>query len=122
MPQYVDGFVLVVPKKKIDDYKKLAAKAGKVWMEYGALSFNECVADDMKTAMGISFPKLTKVKPSEVVVFSWIVYKSKKQRDSINKKVMADPRFANMDPNNMPFDCDKMTYGGFTKMVSLDSK
>ena len=122
MPQYVDGFVLLIPKKKIDAYKKLAAKAGKIWMEYGALSYNECVADDMKTQMGISFPKLTQAKSSEVIVFSWIVYKSKKQRDSINKKVMADPRLADMDPSTMPFDCEKMSYGGFTKLVSLEGK
>ncbi len=122
MARYVDGFVLVVPKKKLDAYKKLATKAGKVWLEHGALEYAECVGDDLKGAGGISFPKLTKVKPSEVVVFSWVVYKSKKSRDSIMKKVMADPRFADMDPDNMPFDMTKMSHGGFIPMVDLRAK
>ena len=119
MAQYVDGFVLNIPKKKLADYKKMAAKAGKIWMEYGALGYYECVGDDMKVKMGVSFPKLAKTKPSEIPVFSFIIYKSRKHRDAVNKKVMADPRINEMcpDPKNMPFDCNKMTYGGFEAFV-----
>lgn len=119
MAQYVDGFVLNIPKKKIADYKKMAAKAGKIWMEHGALSYYETVGEDMKVKMGIPFPKLAKSKPTELVVFSFIVYKSRKHRDAVNKKVMADPRIHEMcpDPKDMPFDCDKMTYGGFETLV-----
>lgn len=119
MPQYVDGFVLVVPKKKIDAYKKLSAKAAKIWMEYGALAYYETVGDDMKAGFGVPFPKLAKTKPSETVVFSWVLYKSKKQRDSVNKKVMADPRIANMcDEDNAPFEMERMSYGGFKTLVA----
>ena len=118
MPQYVDGFVMIVPKKKIDAYTKLAKKAGKIWMEHGALQYIETVGDDLKVKMGIPFPKMVKSKPSEIVVFSYIVYKSKKHRDSVNKKVMADPRMHDL-PEDMPFDCEKMAYGGFQTIVSL---
>lgn len=119
MAQYIDGFVLNIPKKKLDAYKKMAKKAGKIWMEHGALGYYECVGEDMKVKMGIPFPKLAKTKPSEVPVFSYIIYKSRKHRDAVNKKVMADPRIHDMcpDPKDMPFDCDKMTYGGFEVMV-----
>jgi uncharacterized protein YbaA (DUF1428 family) len=120
MAQYVDGFVLNVPKKKLDAYTKMAKKAGKIWMEYGALQYFETVGEDMKVQMGVPFPKLAKTKPSEVAVFSFIVYKSRKHRDAVNKKVMADPRINEMcpDPKDMPFDCDKMTYGGFKSIVN----
>lgn len=120
MAQYVDGFVIPLPKKKIAEYKKMAAKAAKIWMEYGALAYYECVGEDMKTKMGLPFPKLAKTKPSETVVFSWIVYKSRRHRDAVNKKVMDDPRIHEMcpDPKDMPFDCDKMAYGGFDVLVS----
>lgn len=119
MPQYIDGFVIPIPKKRVADYKKMAKKAGKIWMEYGALAYYECVGEDLKTKMGIPFTKLAKTKPSETVVFSWIVYKSRKHRDTVNKKVMDDPRIHAMcpDPKNMPFDCDNMTYGGFETLV-----
>lgn len=119
MARYVDGFVLTVPRKNLAAYKKLAAKAGKVWMEYGALQYVECVGKDMRAKGVLPFPKLTKKKPNEVVVFSWIVYNSKAEQKEIIKKVMADKRFADMDPSNMPFDMKKMAYGGFEPLVDL---
>jgi uncharacterized protein YbaA (DUF1428 family) len=120
MANYVDGFVLVVPKKNLPAYRRMAQKAGKVWLEYGALEFTECVGDDLTTDMGMSFPRLTKVKPSETVVFSWITYKSRKDRDRINAKVMKDPRLAKMmDPKSHPFDPKRMSYGGFKVLVAL---
>ena len=115
---YVDGFVLVVPKKKIAIYKKMATRAGKVWRDHGALDYRECVGDDLKVKMGLPFPKLAKTKPGETVVFSYIVYKSRAHRDAVNKKVMADPRLKDMmDPKGMPFDAKRMIYGGFKVLV-----
>ncbi len=115
---YVDGFVLVIPKKNMPVYKRMAKAASKVWHEHGALEYRECVGDDMKVKMGLPFPKLAKAKPSETVVFSWIVYKSKADRNRVNKLVMKDPRLAEMcDPKNMPFDLKRMSYGGFKVMV-----
>jgi uncharacterized protein YbaA (DUF1428 family) len=119
MANYVDGFVLPIPKKNAEAYRKVARKAGKVWMEYGALSYVECVADDVKPGKYTSFPQSVKLKPNEVVWFSWIVYKSRRHRDSVNAKVMKDPRLAGMDPSMMPFDGKRMIYGGFKKMVDL---
>lgn len=116
---YVDGFVLPVPKKNLAAYRSLARKAGKIWKEYGALEYIECVADDVQPGKVTSFPQSVKLKPDEVVVFSWIVYKTRKQRDSINKKVMADPRLASMDPKSMPFDGKRMFWGGFKPIVQL---
>ncbi|MGJ7904192.1 DUF1428 domain-containing protein [Lysobacter sp. 1R34A] len=116
---YVDGFVLAVPKKNLAAYRRLASKAGKIWMEYGALQYVESVADDVKPGKSTSFPQAVKLKPDEVVVFSWIVYKSRAQRDRINKKVMADPRLADMmDPKAVPFDSKRMIFGGFKYVVS----
>lgn len=116
---YVDGFVLAVPKKNLAAYRRLASKAGKIWMEYGALQYVESVADDVKPGKSTSFPQAVKLKPDEVVVFSWIVYKSRAQRDRINKKVMADPRLADMmDPKAVPFDSKRMIFGGFKYLVS----
>src|SRR5687768_5482999 len=118
MPEYVDGFVIVIPKKKIEAYQKLAKKAGKIWMEYGALDYRECVAEDLKAEFGLPFPKLVGgLKSTETVVFSWIVYKSRKSRDTINKKVMNDPRLSDMSPDDMPFDMKRMAYGGFETLV-----
>ena len=114
---YVDGFVVPVPKKKVQAYRRLAQKAGKIWKEYGALEFRECVADDVKKGKWTSFPLSVKLKPSETVFFSWIVYKSRKHRDQINAKVMKDKRFAGMDMKDMPFDVKRMIYGGFKVMV-----
>jgi uncharacterized protein YbaA (DUF1428 family) len=116
---YVDGFVLVVPKKNLAAYRRIAKKAGKIWMEHGALSFTECVADDIKIPFGMPFGKLTKLKANETVVFSYIVYKSRKQRDAVNKKVMTDKRIAGLDPNKMPHDPKRMSFGGFKVLVDL---
>lgn len=117
---YVDGFVLPVPKKNLDAYRKLARRAGKLWKEYGAIEYIECVADDVQPGKSTSFPQAVKLKPDEVVVFSWIVYKSRAHRDKVNKLVMADPRFiASMDPKQMPFDGKRMFFGGFKPIVSL---
>ena len=116
--KYVDGYVLPVPKKNLAAYRRMAQKAGKVWMEHGALQFCECVGDDLKTKMAVSFPHTIKLKPGETVVYSWIVYKSRAHRDSVNKKVMADPRLKDMmDPKAMPFDGKRMIYGGFKVLV-----
>ncbi len=114
---YVDGFVIPLPRKNIAAYRKMAAAAAKVWKGYGALEYRECVGDDLKSAFGVSFPKLAKVKSGETVVFSWIVYKSKKQRDQVNAKVMKDPRIAKMMTGKSPFDVKRMTYGGFKVIV-----
>jgi uncharacterized protein YbaA (DUF1428 family) len=113
---YVDGYVLPVPKKHLAAYKSLARKAGRIWREHGALGYRECVGDDLATKFGMPFPKLVKPKAGETVVFSWIVFKSRAQRDKINAKVMADKRLQKM-PKVMPFDVKRMTYGGFKTLV-----
>jgi len=118
MAQYVDGFVLAVPRKKLKSYKKMAEKAGKIWREHGALQYCECIGEDMNVKFGLPFPKLAKVKKGEIVIFAWIVYKSRKHRDRVNKKVMADPRIhESCDQADMPFDVKRMTYGGFEMLV-----
>ena len=115
---YVDGFVVPVPKKKLGTYRRMAKKAGKVWREHGALEFRECVADDVKVGKWTSFPRSVKLKPGETVVFSWIVYKSRAQRDRVIAKVMKDKRLAEMmNPKAMPFDAKRMIYGGFKTLV-----
>jgi uncharacterized protein YbaA (DUF1428 family) len=120
MACYVDGFVLPVPKANLPAYRTMARKAGKVWMEYGALAYTECVADDVKPGKLTSFPQAVQLKDDEVVVFAWIVYRSRKQRDAINAKVMADPRLnAMMNGQDMPFDGRRMLFGGFKGMVEL---
>ncbi len=117
---YIDGFILAVPKKKLAAYRAIAKKAGKVWMDHGALNYIESVADDVKKGKWISFPQSVKLKAGEVVVFSYIVYKSRKERDAVNKKVMSDPRLAAMmDPKKMPFDGKRMIYGGFKSFVEF---
>ena len=116
---YVDGFVVPVPKKKVEAYKKMARIAGKVWMGHGALAYQECMADDVKPGKWTSFPQAVKLKKDEVVFFSWIVYKSRASRDGIMKKVMKDKRLAAMmDPKKMPFDGKRMIFGGFKVAVS----
>jgi|SRR3989304_738324 len=116
--QYVDGFVLPVPKKHLQAYRRLAQKAGKIWREHGALEFQECVGEDLNVKMGTPFPRRIKIKPGETVVFSWIGFKSRAHRDRVNAQVMNDPRLAKMcDPRNMPFDVKRMTYGGFKLLV-----
>jgi uncharacterized protein YbaA (DUF1428 family) len=116
---YVDGFVLPVPKKNIAAYRRLAQMAGKIWKEYGALEYVECIADDVKPGKLTSFPQSVKLKPNETVVFAFIVYKSRAQRDRINAKVMKDPRFDGMDMAKMPFDGKRMFWGGFKTLVEL---
>ena len=117
---YVDGYVLAVPKKKVAAYRRMAMKAGKIWREHGALEFRECVADDVKPGKLTSFPQSVKLKTNEVVVFSWIVFKSRAQRDRVNKKVMEDPRLKDMmDVKAMPFDAKRMIYGGFKVIVDV---
>jgi uncharacterized protein YbaA (DUF1428 family) len=117
---YVDGFVLPVPRKNIDAYRRMARKAGKVWKEHGALAYVECIGDDVPPGKVTSFDKSVKLKPGEVVGFSWIVYTSRAQRDRVNKKVMADPRLAGMmDPSKLPFDGKRMFWGGFKPIVEL---
>jgi uncharacterized protein YbaA (DUF1428 family) len=120
MPHYVDGFVIPVPKRNIAAYRRMAQLAGKVWREHGALDYRECVGDDLKVKVCLSFPKGIRAKPGETVVFSWITYKSRAHRDRVNAKVMKDPRLAKMmDPDAMPFDGDRMLYGGFKTIVEM---
>lgn len=117
--KYVDGFVIPISKKNVAAYRQIAKKASKVWMDHGALEYHECVGDDLKVNFGVPFPKLLKTKPAETVIFAYVVYKSRAHRDKVNKKVMADPRLATMcDPKKMPFDCKRMTYGGFQIIVA----
>jgi uncharacterized protein YbaA (DUF1428 family) len=117
---YVDGFVVPVPKKKLAAYKRMAVKAGKIWREFGATMFCECAADDVSVGKRTSFPRSVKLKPSEIVVFSFIVYPSRSQRDRINAKVMKDPRLKKMmDSKDIPFDAKRMIYGGFKMVVDL---
>lgn len=116
--RYVDGFVLPVPKKNLDAYFAVAQTAGEIWREYGALEYVECVADDVKPGEHTSFPQSVKLKDDEVVIFSWIVYSSREERDRINAAVMADPRLK-MDGNCMPFDGTRMFWGGFETRVEV---
>jgi uncharacterized protein YbaA (DUF1428 family) len=120
---YVDGFVVPVPKRKLAAYKAMARKAGKVWMEHGALEFRECAADDVKWGKRTSFPRSVRMKRSvETVLFSYIVYRSRKHRDTVNARVMKDPRLKTMmtnGPKDWPFDPKRMIYGGFRTIVSL---
>ena len=113
---YVDGFVLPIPKKNLAAYRKLAKLASKVWKDHGALDYVEAAADDLETPMGTSFTKVMKLKRGETVVFAWVTYKSRAHRDKVNAKVMADPRLHNVS-QKMPFDCNRMTYGGFKVLV-----
>ena len=117
MAHYVDGYVIPVPKKGVNAYRRGAQKAGKIWSDHGALEFRECVGDDLNVKIGLPFPRGIKVKPGETVIFSWIVYKSRAHRDSVNKKVMKDPRLVKMMDQPMPFDVKRMLYGGFKTIV-----
>jgi uncharacterized protein YbaA (DUF1428 family) len=118
MARYVDGFVLPVPKKNVKVYRRIAQQAARVWREHGALEYRECVGDDMKPKGVVPFPRLARSKPGETVVFAWIVYKSRADRDRVNAKVMKDPRMAKMmSPKSMPFDVKRMAYGGFKVLV-----
>ena len=118
--RYVDGFVLPVPKKNLQAYRRMATKCGKVWCEHGALEYIECVADDVKPGKHTSFPQSVKLKAGETVIFAYILYKSRVHRDRVNAKVMKDPRLASMrDMKSLPFDGKRMIYGGFKSMVAL---
>jgi uncharacterized protein YbaA (DUF1428 family) len=118
MSVYVDGFVVPVPKRKLEAYRRLARRAGKVWKEYGALEYREYIADDVKWGKRTSFPRSVKQKPGETVMFSYIVYKSRAQRDRINAKVMKDPRLADMmEIKTLPFDAKRMIFGGFKLLL-----
>jgi uncharacterized protein YbaA (DUF1428 family) len=117
---YVDGFVVPVPKNKLSAYRTMAKKAGKIWREYGALEFRECVADDVKVGKRTSIPRSVKLKPNETVMFSWIVYSSRKERDRVMDKVMKDKRIAGMmETKDIPFDAKRMIFGGFKTIVAL---
>jgi len=117
---YVDGFVVPVPKKKVDAYKRLSRRAGKIWREYGALEYRECVADDVPPGKRTSFPRSVEAKRNETVFFSYIVYRSRAQRDRIMKKIMADERLAKMmEGGDPPFDMQRMIYGGFRVVVDV---
>ena len=115
---YVDGFVVPVPTKNLAAYRRMASLAGKVWRDHGALEYIECIADDVKPGKYTSFPQSVKLKRGETVVFSWIVYKSRKERDRVNAKVMEDPRIAPMmNAKALPFDGKRMFWGGFKVLV-----
>jgi uncharacterized protein YbaA (DUF1428 family) len=117
---YVDGFVLPVPKKNLKKYLAMARKAGRVWKDHGALDYCEAVADDVKVGKWTSFPRSVKLKKNETVVFSYIVYKTRKHRDAVMKKVMSDKRLAKMmDPKAMPFDGKRMIWGGFKSAITM---
>ena len=117
---YVDGFLVPVPKNKVQAYRRIAQQAGRVWKKHGALEFRECSGDDLKVKGVVSFTRVARLKPGETVMFSWIVYKSRAHRDRVNKKVMKDPQLAGMmDPKAMPFDVKRMAYGGFRTIVDL---
>lgn len=115
---YVDGFVIAVPKDKIDAYREIAHRAGTVWKDHGALAYVECVADDVPYGELTSFPRAVQAKEDETVFFSWIVYESREARDRINAAVMKDPRIE-CDPDSMPFDGKRMIFGGFRPLVEF---
>lgn len=120
MAHYVDGFLLPLPKRNLDAYRRMSRKAGKIWLEHGALEYRECIADDVSPGEVTSFPQSVKVKRGEAVVFSWILFKSRAHLDRVNAKVMNDPRLEDMmDPKAMPFDGRRMIYGGFKTIVDL---
>lgn len=119
MSVYVDGFVIPVPAQRLAEYRRIARKYGALWIKHGALEVHECAADDVKPGKLTSFPQAVKLKSDELVVFSWIVFKSRRHRDAVNKKVMADPMMADMSPQSTPFDGRRMFWGGFKEIVSL---
>jgi uncharacterized protein YbaA (DUF1428 family) len=118
MSHYIDGFVIPLPKDKIDVYREIAEKACALWMEHGALEYYECLGDDLETKGMVSFPQLANAQPDETVIFAWIAFNSREHRDEVNAKVMADPRLGDMcEEGNQPFDCKRMAYGGFKTLV-----
>ena len=116
--KYVDGFVIAVPKKNLKAYVRVARKAGRIWREYGALDYKECVGDDLKPKWGTPFTRMLKVKPGETVIFSFVVYKSRAHRDRVNAKVMKEMEAA-CGEMEMPFDVKRMVYGGFKALVDM---
>lgn len=118
MKRYVDGFVIPVPKARLDDYRAIAEKAGALWREHGAVEYYECVGEDLTVEKMVSFPQLANAGPDDTVIFAWIAYESREHRDEVNSKVMADPRMHEMmDDADPVFDCTKMAYGGFKVIV-----
>ncbi len=118
---YVDGFLLAVPRRKLQEYRRLAQRAGKVWREHGALEFRECVADDVQMGEVTSFPRSVQLEQGEIVVFSWIVFESREHRDRVNAEAMKDARLEDMmKPEAMPFDGKRMIYGGFAVMLDTE--
>jgi uncharacterized protein YbaA (DUF1428 family) len=117
--RYVDGFLLAVPKRKLQMYRRIAQRAGRVWRDHGALEYRECAGDDLKVKFGMSFARTAKLKAGETAVFSWIVYKSRAHRDRVNAKVMKDPRMQKLMKDPMPFDIKRMSYGGFNVLVEV---
>lgn len=119
--KYIDGFVLPIAQDKIDSYREIARLAGEVWREHGALEFFECIGDDLDRdeAEIMPFPKMAGCRDGETVVFSWIVFESREHRDEVNRKVMEDQRMKDMSPDDMPFDCSRMAWGGFKAIVEI---
>jgi uncharacterized protein YbaA (DUF1428 family) len=115
---YVDGFVIPVPRKKLAAYRRMAQQGAKIWRDHGALEYRECVGEDLNTKMGMPFVRAIKTKPGETIIFSWIVFKSRAHRDRVNAKVMKDPRLGGMDEKDMPYDLKRMVYGGFKIIVA----
>ncbi|MBT8137975.1 MAG: DUF1428 family protein [Gammaproteobacteria bacterium] len=117
---YVDGYVVPVKKARVDEYRRMARKAGKIWLEHGALEYVECIAEDVQKGKVTSFPQALKLKRTEVAAFSWIVYRSRKSRDRINQLVMEDPRLQEFkDAKKLPFDLQRMFFGGFKPLVRM---
>jgi uncharacterized protein YbaA (DUF1428 family) len=116
---YVDGFLLAIPKSKLNAYRRIAQRAGRIWREHGALEYRECAGDDLKVKMGVSFTRVARLKPGETAVFSWIVYRSRAHRDRVNARVMKDSRLRKLTTEPMPFDMKRMAYGGFKVLVDL---
>lgn len=120
MARYVDGFVIPIPKRNLARYRRIARRAGIIWMEYGAVDYRECIGDDLDVKGIVSFRRLLRLKPSETAIFSWITYRSKAERKKINARVMKDPRIVRMiEDTDSPFDMRRMTYGGFRTIVDL---
>lgn len=116
---YVDGYVIPLPRKHIKAYRRIASKAGRIWKEHGALDYKECIGEDLKIKGMVPFTKVSNAKAGETVVFAYVLFKSRKHRDSVNAKVMKDPRIQGMcDPKKMPFDVKRMAYGGFKVIVN----
>lgn len=122
MARYVDGFVLPLPQSNLEAYRAFSEMAGKIWLEYGALEYVECIADDVKPGKLTSFPQAVNLEPGEIVVFAWITYASREQRDEINAAVFKDPRLSCMSVDTMPFDGKRMIFGGFNTIVELSTQ